>query len=608
MDPGPFIQPLVRAREVQVSPIRKLTPEVAGKIAAGEVIERPSSVVKELLENSLDASSRRISVALLEGGRKRIAVEDDGVGIPSSELPLAVQNFATSKISDTGDLLKIDTLGFRGEALASIRAVSRFTIRSRTRDEDVGREIQWSGNDLLNDSPYVGNPGTEVIVQDLFFNLPARLEFLSSGTSELRRINSLVESFSLAFPESGFNLIEGGRNIISLPPSTLRERVEVIFSSEVFQHMTTLEKVSPRLRVHGYLSLPNITRGNRSKQYYFINGRLIKDRLLSHAVHQAYRSLIPDGRFPYVLIFLKIPPDGIDINVHPTKAEIRFRNERDIHRLISSAVRGALKGNTISFREKVESVYHSIFPHEQKGSTGTGSTEAGTTPVIPSGEPGPCGVPAGKPGWIFHEAPLSLFEGEERADIISSGKLYWQLHQSYILIQIRGGMVFVDQHAAHERILFDRAKRNMAGEKPAIQSLLFPATIELSPAEYERYEKLSDTLPTLGFEVEPFGLRSIIIHGIPGGVRNWSEGHLLTEILGERNTARTGVEDFIKSFACRAAIKAGTKLSAGEMESLIDQLFATEFPFTCPHGRPTILRVNIADLERRFHRTVSSER
>ncbi|UCF05443.1 MAG: hypothetical protein JSV33_16310, partial [bacterium] len=297
-----------------------------------------------------------------------------------------------------------------------------------------------------------------------------------------------------------------------------------------------------------------------------------------------------------------------DVNVHPAKAEIRFRNERDVHRLISMTLRELLQGDSLSFQEKVESVYRSIFPERIEGKPDTAPFQQ----HLMYGDRGQ-GRSDGNAiedasGAVLKEAPLSLLGEEERSPVAPSGHLYWQLHQSYILIQIRGGMVVVDQHAAHERILFNRAKRTIGGDSATVQSLLFPATLDLTPEEYEHYEELADLLPELGFEVEPFGTRSIIIRGIPAGVRNWSDGRLLQEILGEQRAGGGGVEDFLKTYACRAAVKAGTKLSVEEMENLTDQLFATEFPFTCPHGRPTMLRVELTDLERRFNRTVSSEK
>lgn len=586
--------------------IHTLPREVSSKIAAGEVIERPLSVVKELLDNALDAHATKIVVETLEGGKSLIRVEDDGDGIRAVDIPVAVENFSTSKIRRIEDIENVQTLGFRGEALASIRAVSILTIASRFREEDIGREMQWRGGTCIKDEPCVRNPGTEISVRDLFHDLPARRKFLAGDTAERRRIAALVQTFALVFPAVGFTLREGNSAIHAYPPSSLRERVEAILGNDIFPQLKVFDKKFGRMSVHGYASLPTITRTNRSHQYFFVNRRSVHDRMISHAIRQAYESLIPADRFPIIVLFLEVPPDDIDINVHPAKAEIRFRKQREVHRFVSTALRKVLRGDTISFQDKVESIYRNIFP--SSSSSQGDSTPAHQSVYSQRDLSGKDTLKLGEenPTWTLHEAPLSLFEDSDVSAVISSGNLYWQLHQSFILIQIRGGLVVVDQHAAHERILFDAVKNNMRGRSPAVQSLLFPATLELTVSEFERFEELSGFLPQIGFEIEPFGLRSIIIRGIPAGARNWNEGELVRDILHESGGHGSDVEEVLKTYACRSAIKAGMKLSPGEMESLTDQLFATDFPFTCPHGRPTMLRVDLADLERRFQRTVSS--
>jgi DNA mismatch repair protein MutL len=585
--------------------IRTLPREVSSRIAAGEVIERPLSVVKELLDNALDANATRIVVETSQGGKSLVRVTDDGDGIPAADLPVAVENFSTSKIRRSEDIESVRTLGFRGEALASIRAVSTLTIASRFREEDIGREMQWRGGACVKDEPCVRNPGTEIRVRDLFHNLPARRKFLAGDAAERRRIATLVQTFALVFPSVGFTLREGDSDIYAYPPSGLRERAEAILGGDVFPHCEAFDRKFGRMSMHGYASTPAVTRTNRSHQYIFVNKRAVHDRMISHAVRQAYESLIPAGRFPIIVLFLEVPPDDIDINVHPAKAEIRFRKQREVHRFVSTALREVLRGNTISFQEKVESIYRNIFPSSAAPRDDSAARQSGYPTDARSGE-GAGKLGEGNSSWTLHEAPLSLFEDSDVATVISGANLYWQLHQSFILIQIRGGLVVVDQHAAHERILFDTAKNNMRGKGPAVQSLLFPATLELTASEFERFEELSNVLPRIGFELEPFGLRSIIIRGIPAGARNWNEGELVRDILHEIGGHGSDIEEVLKSYACRSAIKAGTKLSPGEMESLTDQLFATDFPFTCPHGRPTMLRVDLAELERRFQRTVSS--
>ena len=587
-----------------MAPIKRLPPEVAATIAAGEVVERPSSVVKELIENSLDAAAAKITIDLVDGGKAMIRIEDDGTGIPASELRLAVESFSTSKIASADDIAHVRTLGFRGEALASIRAVSSFTIRSCAKGSEVGSELVFKGNTLLSDAPAVRNPGTEIIVEQLFFSLPARKKFLRSGPSELRRILGILQAYALAFPEVAFMLREGGKDIASYPSSGLRERVEAVLGHDVFKHLVPVEGAPGRLRVGGFVSLPDLTRANRYMQFSFVNRRVVRDRTLTHAVNQAYQSLVPGDRFPVIVCFVEIPPEEVDINVHPAKAEIRFRNEPEVHHAVAATLRAALGGQNRPYRETVESIYRGVFPESAGERPDQFGADGGRYRFDAPGsvERPQELVGAGKPSDL-HEAPLSLFSEEAVKLPPAAGALYWQLHQSFILIQIRGGMVIIDQHAAHERVLFDRAKRALDGEKPVVQSLLFPATLELTPGEYERFEELSDALVALGFEIEPFGLRSIIVRAIPAGVRNWSDGRLIEEMLG--GDGSPGIDEFLKTYACRSAVKAGTKLAPEEMESLADQLFATDHPYTCPHGRPTMLRVGTDDLERRFQRTVS---
>lgn len=586
-----------------MAPIQRLLPEVASKIAAGEVIERPASAVKELIENSLDAGATRISIELVDGGKASIRIEDNGAGIPADELPIAVESFTTSKISRVEDIGRTGTLGFRGEALASIRAVSMLTIRSRARDDETARELVYRGEALIGDALLARNPGTEVIVENLFFNLPARKKFLRSGQSEIRRIIAVIQGYALSFPETGFVLRESGRDVLSYPPSSLRERVEVVLGGDLLANLIPVQFTMGRAKIHGYASRGDQTRANRYMQFYFVNRRYVRDRVLSHAVTQAYESLIPRDRFPAAVLFLDVPHDEIDVNVHPTKAEVRFRNEGEIHRLVLSSLAEALRHKSSSLEQTVDSFYRGVLPGESGVLSESDSGDAFFRGSAGAWSGAAQEIGEGDRTFEFHEAPLSLF-GEERAKgILTSGNLYWQLHQSFILIQIRGGMVVIDQHAAHERILFDRAKADLAGGRPVAQSLLFPATIDLSPDEYERYEELAQALASLGFESEPFGPRSIIVRGIPALVRNWNDGRLLAEILG--GEGRSGIDEFLKAYACHAAIKAGMKLSGEEMESLADQLFATTLPYTCPHGRPTMLRVGVAELERRFARSVS---
>jgi len=580
-----------------LSVINRLSRETTGKIAAGEVIERPVNVVKELMENSMDAGAGRIFLSLKDGGKDLIRIKDDGSGIPASEIEAAADNFSTSKINSIDDIAAIETLGFRGEALASIKAVSRLTILSGTETDETAREVTWEGLNLVGDRPAARESGTTVTVKDLFFNLPARKKFLSGEAAETRRITSLVRRISISCPSTAVRLESDGRNILSYSPSSLKERIEAVIGSDNFRSMHKIENSDGDFRVRGYVSSAEISRGNRSMQHLFVNNRYVRDRVIGYALRRAYETVIPAGRFPLAVLFLEVPPETVDINVHPSKSRVKFSNEKKVHSFIYGSVREALGGGkTVSFQKKVESVYRSIFPdNSEKQRISPGGEDHGPEPVRQRE------LGTGDTDWLARESPKSLLD--DTSELSRSVELYWQLHDSYIFIQIRNGMVIIDQHAAHERILYDRAMNNISGEKPGVQSLLFPATIELSPEEYNNFEEFSDTLPLLGFEVEPFGMRTIIVRGIPAGVKNWSEGALLRDILGETGGRGFSLEEMLKSFSCHSAIRAGEKLTVPEMESLVDQLFATEYPFTCPHGRPTMLRISRSELDRRFKRT-----
>ena len=588
--------------------VKRLPKEVAARIAAGEVIERPASAVKELVENSLDAEASSISIELDDGGKTLIRVTDDGVGIDYDDVGLAVENFSTSKIEDFEDITRVTTLGFRGEALASIRAVSDLTIRSKRRDGEIGREMVWKGETLVKDRPYQMNPGTDILVRKLFHDLPARRKFLGSGSSELRRILSLINSYAVAYPVVSFKLVEGGRELLNLVGGELGERIEAILGSKVFDYLEYFNYESSGIKISGYASLPDFTRGNRSMQFYYVNGRPVRNRVIYHAVQQAYYSTIPRDRYPAVILFLEIDELRIDVNIHPTKSEVKFENEGVIHRGVVQAVRSAIGISSVSSDDGENKLYRGVMPPSWKGERERDEhSSSGYSPTIELFSENSTSEGGPQEQFSFvSDSPLSLFEDSSGQEAVSSS-LYWQLHDSYILIQIRKGMVIVDQHAAHERVLYDMAVKNMSEGKALIQSLLFPSTIELTPEEFRRYEEFSEILPAIGFDIEPFGLRTILVRGVPAGVKNWDEGRLLKAILDTEETNRTfAVDDFLKNFACKSAIKAGMKLSLEEMQNLVDSLFATDYPFTCPHGRPTMLRVYLADLEKRFHRTVKS--
>lgn len=607
-------------------PIRLLDPGCVERIAAGEVVERPASVVKELVENSLDAGAALIRVRLRRGGVEEILVEDDGSGIPAREIPLAVERHATSKIAGSGDLTSILSYGFRGEALAAIASVSRFSLRSRWSEEDHGGRLDVVGGRLERNEPLARPSGTTVLVRDLFFNTPARKAFLRSEASERRAVTQVLTAIALAHPEVGFRLEAEGSVALDLPAARdLATRAMGVFGASVVERMRRFEGEAHGLRVAGLASLPTYTRGNRTGQFFYVNRRPIFDKGMAHAVSSAYREVVPGGRFPVLLVFLDVMPARVDVNVHPAKAEVRFRDEGAVHELIRHALQEAL-----SLRHEPEET-----PRGQgRGEPGGRSPEAEALTRIEQVAQelfleGSGGAQTSRDRWRRAADAPALFDavgtGETPGRFVPEGApvdpglsavlgaaspestpLFWQLHNTFILTQIRGALVIVDQHNSHERILYNEGRKALDGRGAATQQLLFPVTLELTPAELATYEVHRGDLERVGFLTEPFGGSTVLVRGIPAEIRNWNEGAMLRDILADLGDAgHSGTdprEAILASYSCHGAIRAGERLTLPEMRSLMDRLFATELPYSCPHGRPTLIRIGLGELERRFGR------
>ncbi len=616
--------------------IYTLPDDVTRQIAAGEVVERPSSVVKELVENAVDAGARRITVRVSGAGEDLIEVRDDGAGMQPEDVVLSVRNFATSKIRSPEDLHRISTYGFRGEALASISSVSRFEIVSSERTDGEGWRVAVEGKDLTASEPAPQEQGTIVRVRDLFFNIPARKRFLKTPLTERKRILETILGFALILPEVEFHYIDDSRHVLDyLPSPTWRERVASVMGGTSMKHIVPVEESGGGMTVRGFTSLPAHTRSNRLQQFFFVNRRSVREKTLMHAVQDAYRNVIPYKRFPVAVLSLSIPSEDVDVNVHPGKLEVRIREEKALFGLVRRAVKTALSAHSES-RLEVSAMQPSV---------GGGVTD--TTGFEHTGDPSP--TPAPTPAGLFdngannvislreriHEAygdfvdrnppaqpspfnpPLSL-QTEDHPDSTreaveewrrsgaGDSALFWQFNNSFIFIQVRGGVVVIDQHAAHERIIFDNARRQLEARAPLSQQILFSIHLELSMSELEIFRSSQDVFRKLGFDLEPFGGKSILVRGYPQGLKNWSEGKLLLQIfddiLQERVPGDSLTDKIVASFACRSAIKAGKKLSLDEMKLLSDQLFAVENPYSCPHGRPTIHRISLAEVERWFQR------
>ena len=655
-----------------MSRIRILPEAVANKIAAGEVVERPASVVKELLENAIDAGAKTIRVEVEVGGKRMIRVTDDGHGMTHDDALLAFERHATSKLRSADDLLSIATLGFRGEALPTIAAVSRLLLETRDEAEAEGTRIEFAGGKLINVKPAGLPAGTTISVTDIFYCVPARRKFLKSDTTELGHIASLVTHYALANPGKQFILTTPTQEIINCPPAekladrvyqlfgrqTLEELVEIPAVSAPFRAAITEPALEPEeekssLTVSGFTSRPDIQRTNRNGIYIFVNRRLVRDRLILHAIHEAYRNILPPAVFPATLLFLEMPYDEVDVNVHPAKIEVRFRRSQFVHDFARDAIRQALMGarSIASFAAAgatapqttgswngpfsggitpapVESGVPRVIipPMEEIGvGSGVGSdggfdlTVAPMQPVeqrIPftSGTAfGASGTPARistAGNWAANlaapsaDAPASLPRPEQIADLKPLG----QVSASFIVAVNGEGLWIVDQHVAHERVLFEQHLEARRAGKVEAQRMLMPLVIELSPRQIVTFEKIAEELAANGFEVEPMGPKSVAIQAVPAGVGAPDAEKLLTEILDgiERENAAISIETLqakiAASTACHAAIKVNMPLEQSKMEWLLEALAKTDCPMSCPHGRPVVLRYSMKEIEKAFHR------
>jgi DNA mismatch repair protein MutL len=657
-----------------MSKIRILAENVANKIAAGEVVERPASVVKELLENALDAGARSIRIEIEAGGKRLIRVTDDGCGMNHDDALLAFERHATSKLRTADDLLSIATLGFRGEALPTIAAVSRLLLETRAAEESEGTRVEFAGGRLIGVKPAGVPPGTSISVADIFYSVPARRKFLKSDTTELGHIASLVTHYALAHPEAHFVLKTPSQVILDCAPvEELSERVYQIFGRQALDELAEIppqegpvrsaitepalesEEQAATLRVTGFTSRPEIQRSNRNGIYTFVNRRLVRDRLLLHAISEAYRNIVPPGVFPVVLLFLDLPCQEVDVNVHPAKIEVRFRHPQFVHDFTRDAIRHALSvaravpgfsaarvpaegaggfataaaaasaGNpnstagTLAGPPRAE-IPSSLGTYAQGQGAGvaaafelTGAPErpfmqrlgfdiAGATnfPIPPASSaaaaaPAPAD-PAGTPG--------TLPSAEEIADLKPLG----QVNASFIVAVNGEGLWIIDQHVAHERVLFEEHLRARRDGEMGGQRLLVPLVADLNPKQLATFEQIGEELRANGFEAELMGGRSVAIQAAPAGIASGDAEKLLFEILdgiARENQAisiDTLQSKIAASTACHAAIKVNTPLDTKKMEWLLGELARTEYPMSCPHGRPVVLRYSVREIERAFKR------
>ena len=635
--------------------IRILSDTVANKIAAGEVVERPASVVKELLENSLDAGATDIRIDAEAGGRRLIRIADNGIGMMRDDALLAFERHGTSKISDDKDLLCIATLGFRGEALPSIASVSRLVLETRAHGEEAGTAVEIAGGKILRCDEAALAEGTTITVRDLFFNVPARKKFLRSEPTEIAHIASLVTHYSLAHPQKSFQLRHNQSELLNATPvATLRERVFQVFGSQILDELVDLGDLSRNLaipiepdeaplnrhfRLRGFVSGPHVQKLNRNSIYLFVNGRLIRDKLLLHAISAAYHNLMPPACFPFALLFLDCDAEEVDVNVHPSKTEVRFRHGSLVHDFVRDSVREVLMAQRPVSRipeatapQPAAGLPYSEFSQRMQNMSFDAmlqpAPELGSVPdfvlhrtaspaprfdfVEPSGA-GTAGFAEPVMRLAVPETHGPLFAGAhmpepESLEALRDLRPLGQIHESFIIAAGRDGLWIIDQHVAHERILFEQVLAQRAKGAVESQRMLLPLVITVSAAQQLEYARIAEELDALGFETEPFGNRTVAIKAAPAGVSGPDIERVIFEILeiSERELRKASLDEsraaMAATIACRAAIKINMKLDLAKMEWLLKSLAVTSCPMTCPHGRPIALRYSTRDILKSFHR------
>ena len=627
--------------------IRILSDNVANKIAAGEVVERPASVVKELLENSLDAGATEFRLEIEAGGRRLIRLADNGSGMLRDDALLAFERHATSKLSDVKDLLSIATLGFRGEALPSIASVSRLLLETRSPEERVGTSVEIAGGKILKCDEAALAGGTTITVRDLFFNVPARKKFLRSEQTEIAHVASLITHYSLAHPAKSFQLRHNNTELLSVTPvATLRERVYQVFGSQILEDLVDLGEqtrdlalpmepdeapLTRRFRLRGFVSGPQVQKMNRNSIYLFVNGRLIRDKLLLHALSSAYHNLMPPACYPFALLFLDCDLEEIDVNVHPSKTEVRFRHGSVVHDFVRDTIRETLMaqrpasripapsppqaGAGLPYSEFSQRIENMSFPDTAPSAI----PDSSLFPEFALRRP-----PSPAPRFDFSEQSLApktaipdthgpLFPDAylpepESLEALKDLRPLGQIHDSFIIAAGRDGLWIIDQHVAHERILFEQVLEARGKGGVETQRLLVPLVITMSAAQQIEYARIAEELDGLGFETEPFGNRTLAVKSAPAGIGAADVERVLFEILeiSERELRKASLDDLRRamaaSIACRAAIKINMRLEPAKIDWLLRALAATSCPMSCPHGRPIALRYATRDSLKSFHR------
>ena len=565
--------------------INILPETVMKRIAAGEVIERPASVAKELLENALDAGAGSISLMVKGAGSDLVQVMDNGSGMKEEDALICCERHATSKISCAEDLETINTMGFRGEALSSISSVSRMIITTSVKEDEEGTQVYLEEGAIREVLKVAANPGTKVAVKDLFFNVPVRRKFMKSPNTELRHIINVFRRIALAHHETEFSLFINEEKTDDLRTTTRVNRIKELLNDGSQFNFIPVDKNISGISISGFISAPGCGRKNRNNQFCFVNRRYIVNRSLIHSVLSAYGPRLGQGEYPAYFIFLEMEPGMFDVNVHPTKIEVRFSNERFIHDTLNSAIKDAMRSPAV-----VPELH--LVTSEKRKLSSTWKTK----------------MSAEDSGQLTLEAQRSLFCADEMNPISNEKERpsLWQIHNRYILAQIKSGLALIDQHVAHERILYERALESRKENAGLSQQLLFPQTVNLSPNDYLTLVETLPYLERIGFGIKEFGKNTVVVEAVPVEVRAGTEKELLVEIIEKFKEIRYNSIDtqdaVARSFACKSAVKSGDRLSLDEMASLVDQLFATKEPYFCPHGRPIIVNLSLEEIDKRFGR------
>lgn len=584
--------------------IKYLGESVVNKIAAGEVIERPASVVKELVENAIDAGSTEIIISIRGGGKDFIQVIDNGFGMSREDALLAFERHATSKIETWEDLQKVKSFGFRGEALASIASVSDMEIRTRPSDEDISTLVHLDAGKVVDVTKEAGPPGTTITVRNLFYSVPARRHFLKTNNTEFRHIASCIKKFAMAYPGVEFTLINEDDKVFQLRPSGLATRLGEVIGHDPMSHTLELESEQFGMRLHGYVSKPSFSFKTKGEQHLFLNGRPITSRTINYAVFSAYGHSLPSGDRPFFVLFLQCPTDQYDVNVHPTKAEVKFKDEQLLYRVVFHSVKDSMNTD-----EMIPSMSSSTVESEDPATLSMDFNQSAPHLKFQksAGQAEPSSVSRFFDSETTDESQAIQSQLVHRRPAPHANSLVWQLHNRYIISQIKSGLAIIDQHVAHERILYEKALDAFDHAPIFSQQLLFPQTIELSAEDFSIFEEIVPMVDRLGFVVKKFGRRTIVVEAVPADVRLGNEQKILGDMIKEYKlnsyTNPDPRDNLAKSFSCKSAIKSGDPLTVEEMNGLIDQLFATKFPYVCPHGRPIVIQLSLDELDRRFMRT-----